>query len=338
VLHDASPYFHIIHLNSCGTDQDGKCHSVIDNRIGQELNENADAILEQRSFKPPTGRTGTLKTIGTVSGGLDTARMAFSSLEHVFHSGCKNYAELIPGSQKPKVELESLQRVAMTVLKDHPVDLLIIDGCQLEPGCDLRWRQWAAKCPLPKRPRVIAESWPSDTTLFHNTTWGPLSGVQRRQWEELHYSTRCSRLAATDYNGCVDQSRMIVLRILNYDTMNEMKVTWPKKSTMPARPMGNLLRPVGIPWASYRRDLEGLNQTTVIRHIPDSRQDPMPCRVGDLIRTPKGVRPLFSDEIAKGLGIPKNHLNEKRHPNASQISNSTCLNIWEAVGRQMPFA
>ena len=94
-----------------------------------------------------------------------------------------------------------------------------------------------------------------------------------------------------------------------------MKVTWPKKSTMPARPMGNLLRPVGIPWASYRRDLEGLNQTTVIRHIPDSRQDPMPSRVGDLIRTPKGVQPVFSD--TRGLGIPlgisKSHLNERRH-------------------------
>ena len=39
--------------------------------------------------------------------------------------------------------------------------------------------------------------------------------------------------------------------------------------------------------------------------VPMSTTDPMPSRCGQRIRTPEGVRKLFTDELARGLGLPR---------------------------------
>jgi hypothetical protein len=69
--------------------------------------------------------------------------------------------------------------------------------------------------------------------------------------------------------------------------------------------MNNCLRPTGIPYASYRRDLDP--DKARLQHpeaIPHSERDPMPAWPGSLIDTVKGVRRILNDELAKGQGMP----------------------------------
>jgi hypothetical protein len=56
----------------------------------------------------------------------------------------------------------------------------------------------------------------------------------------------------------------------------------------------------------------------------------MPPWAGSWIRTPKGVRRLLADELARGLGLPKAWGDLESLP-GGLISNTTGLHIWESL-------
>ena len=63
--------------------------------------------------------------------------------------------------------------------------------------------------------------------------------------------------------------------------------------------MSNLLTPPGL-----------LYQINVKGNVVEAHQDPMPETPGRWIRTEKGIRRLLTEEVARGLGIPKSwHVN-----------------------------
>jgi hypothetical protein len=92
-----------------------------------------------------------------------------------------------------------------------------------------------------------------------------------------------------------------------------------------SRPMSNLLRPFGVPYKAYRKKHE-----TLIPHAPDAQFEPMPPWAGSWIRTAKGVLRLLSDELCRGIGVPKRWGDLESLP-GHLISNATSLHIWESI-------
>jgi hypothetical protein len=131
---------------------------------------------------------------------------------------------------------------------------------------------------------------------------------------------------ALQVGGVVDRTWLVVARHHDKD------LSWPEWPEKVTRPMQNCLRPTGIPKAAYRPDPKTAQarvpgQTTP----PRSEFDVMPFIPGSWIGTPRGVRRILNDEIARGLGILKTWL-EGVYPLGSLISRTVALHIFEALG------
>jgi hypothetical protein len=55
----------------------------------------------------------------------------------------------------------------------------------------------------------------------------------------------------------------------------------------------------------------------------------MPPIAGSFINTPKGIRRLLNDELAKGLGMPKTWL-EDNYPDGASLKTTVALHILKA--------
>jgi hypothetical protein len=69
--------------------------------------------------------------------------------------------------------------------------------------------------------------------------------------------------------------------------------------------MANCLRYVGVPGSAYRHPIQDS-----ARPLPQANQDCMPARAGTLIQTLRGSRRLLHDELANGLGVSKQWLED----------------------------
>jgi hypothetical protein len=126
----------------------------------------------------------------------------------------------------------------------------------------------------------------------------------------------------------VDRYWLVVVR----DRRTDRKQTtwiWPTIGEEVSRPMNNCLRPMGIPYATYRRDL-GTAKARLqhLKAIPHCERDPMPAWPGDLIETVKGVRRLLNDELAKGQGMP-NTWTRDQYPPSDLVRRTPAVHILE---------
>jgi len=102
---------------------------------------------------------------------------------------------------------------------------------------------------------------------------------------------------------------------------------WPElPQTLPTWPMANLLWPAAMVLKSAlcldskaQGAAEAVSGKTIAAtdprspkldaeptwHLPQAYHNPMPSRVGAIIKTSEGPRHLLVDELAKGLGAPK---------------------------------
>ena len=67
-------------------------------------------------------------------------------------------------------------------------------------------------------------------------------------------------------------------------------------------------------------------------YVRDAQTEPMPKKIGDLIKTNKGTRHLLADEYTRGIGVPKDWMPDQQKVTAVLASNTTNINIWEAAG------
>lgn len=282
---------------------------------------NWGVTVESRRIREVIPPPSSLRTFGTVGYGFDTARLTWSALRHCFHSGPTGYTSIAPGGEQPNYQLPSLNRVAQNVLTLHPVDLLIVDGAQANRHGATRWHNWVAHASVKHRPQVIVESW-GEQDLFQED-FGPTAKAQFSMWTDLGYATRYRRMKAEQHNSAQIQTRIIVVRIRGEFATDT--IHWTKESTLPPRPMSNMLTPFGIPGKAYAPF------TLATNHIPDAMTDPMPNKIGSFIRTNKGVRRLQPDEVARGSGVPKEWIKPEVTLPTSMVHGTTSANIWEAV-------
>jgi hypothetical protein len=225
-----------------------------------------------------------------------------------------------------------LHRCPLTILKSHPVDLLIADhsrdSCQT--AVDRPWEHWIENCPVALRPDFVLQIWRPHSMI---TDHGPNGKSARKKLELLGYRARCFLLDNLDWGGSVDQTRYVVCGFHNHGPISEGAVEqWEMGSPpgLPPRAMFNNLRPFGAGSTFTERPVSADEQATV----PEELRDPMPEAPGTWIHTTKGYRRLHSDELAKGLGVPGTW-GDKQRIDASLVRHLTGVNLWEYLGGQI---
>jgi hypothetical protein len=216
-------------------------------------------------------------------------------------------------------------RFPLTILNDHPVDVLVIERGHIRKPRRMptpeRWESLITQTILTKRPSVIVESW-----LPVVSTWdsGPVGKLSCIRWETLGYDTRMRQVNATAVGGAIYQPRLLVTRIRRGSAR---AVLWnPFDGDVPyegtARPMSNLLTPPGlVNRRHYCKD--------PTRRGTDSITEPMPAYL-TWITTTHGVRRLLPEELARGLGMDKKSSEEaKDHLTPSLLQRTTSLFHWE---------
>jgi hypothetical protein len=106
--------------------------------------------------------------------------------------------------------------------------------------------------------------------------------------------------------------------------------TWKPAECAPdqVRPMSNLLTPPGLV----------SRHAYLTRHhdnVPQARIHPMPAQAKALIETEKGVRRLFPEETANGLGIPKEWKVKPAWLSNSMLRRTTSLFHWEYLSETL---
>ena len=95
--------------------------------------------------------------------------------------------------------------------------------------------------------------------------------------------------------------------------------------------MSNLLIPDGLlPRGVYARPPK-------LAHITEARREPMPSIPGAWISTERGVRRLLPEELAKGLGVPKDKIKERGEIIARSLRNTTSVFHWEYLSESLTF-
>ena len=208
-----------------------------------------------------------------------------------------------------------IQRLKQTYLRDHPVDYLLIGKHGPSEEQDHVFNM-IEHCPIEKRPRLIVEFWAPSAILYEN---GPMSKGCRTKWEQTgQYVSRCQRVRASEAGGTVDQDKLVVIRV-QQDL--EEGWTWPELFANVVRPMSNCLRPMGIPAKAFVKGHP-------TKWEPVSHLHPMPSYPGAVIVAHNGRRRLLNDELARGMGAPKEWVKEW-YPTSATLKNTISLHLLE---------
>lgn len=220
------------------------------------------------------------------------------------------------------------ERTSRHILDHFPVDALVLDHSRdyniastMKAGPV--WHQWMTTCDQAVLPRIVVQVWQSWAS---GSEQGPLGATQRKLLQRLGYDSQYALMDTVQYGSPVQQERLLIVSYLlrRYPTVHGI---WdlPQPDNLPPRPMSNCLRPFGVgPTTANLMD-------KTLPAPPNSIYDPMPNRAGALIRTPAGYRRLFSDELAKGLGVPS-RWNPDRRLFSPTFDVLPGTHVWETLG------
>ena len=241
----------------------------------------------------------------------------------------------VPNRPKPKVVYDSPERTPRKLFTRHSPDVLVCDygGADDKDMATVPfWIQRLKTVSLKKRPGLIIMVHPHDSMTDHDN--GPMSKQWRKDLDLLGYDTTYRYVNASKLGSSVNQERLITWSQLEHshgpitDGLNLRETTQP-------RAMANCLRPYG----TY-----GLYKATPPSHLrphefPNAIEDLMPDRSHRWIRTDKGTRRLQPDELAKGIGIPKQWYAKSDNPFPTVVptwvNTLTSVHVWECIGLEV---
>lgn len=259
-----------------------------------------------------------LKTLGVIGGGCETMRYAWPKLRLQF--SIRENGERLPNDlEDPPFTRTGPHRPWPNLLVHHPVDVLVIEkGSYRRPRSVPKkepWEETVGAAPPEKRPKVVIEAWRSDPNLWQ---YGPMSKSATTRWKELGYTVNCRTINATSVGGAIDQDRLLIVRT-RLDSGGKWEWDHLDRELTVTRPMSNLLTPPGL--VPRRKYVQENHENT-----PLFSRDPMPHQAGAWIKTEKGTRRLMTEELARGLGIPKGA--ETKLSEAS-LHRTTSVYHWE---------
>jgi hypothetical protein len=143
----------------------------------------------------------------------------------------------------------------------------------------------------------------------------------RANWEKTsNYVSRCQRAKASEAGGTADQDKLVVTRVQR--DLEEGWI-WPELFANVVRPMSNCLRPMGMPAKAFV-------QGPPTEWEPVSHLHPVPSYPGAFIVTQNGRRRLLNDELARGMGAPKEWV-EEWHPASATLKQTISLHLLECL-------
>jgi hypothetical protein len=232
----------------------------------------------------------------------------------------------------PAINLGAPSRLKQTLLDQHPVDCLLVEG-----DSATTWVPWVTSANEVNRPRAILSFLPSSALDDDD---GPLPKEQRKSLGRMGYDVRYWYLNAWDFGAALELSTVCMVWYRTEDPLAELPL--PRSSILPVRPMSNLLKPFGIPSKAWARRVSKPVQGPNVRgpcHIQGhiggelvfDELGAMPDVVGSWISTKKGIRRLQYEELAKAKGI--NDLVKFCDDKAlrSTIRDSSGIHVWAAA-------
>jgi hypothetical protein len=282
-------------------------------RTADKLELDIDAY-EHRTEVPMAPKYSTFATAGL---GFDLTAESWPTLTQVFASGSEKAFTQCPG--RPSCpRLPMVERLPKDCLAFTPIDLLVLGD--LSPA---RSNEWLQRIPGQGNPnhKLVLEFW--DAYLVVKAT-GPMAKSTVTRWAKKGYQSTCRTINSLQAGGVVDRPWLVVARVHEHEWADW---TWPQFPAEVTRPMNNCLRPANIPRSAYRTS-PAFAQEAV--DAPDCDRDAMPPIAGSFIQTPKGVRRLLNDELAKGLGMPKTWL-EDHYPDGASLRTTVALHILESL-------
>jgi hypothetical protein len=271
----------------------------------------------------PLSRIAGVLSYGSIDGGYELTRLAWPKLQHRF--AIRRAQERRDGSvgTSPKTILFGHHRFSSKLLNQTPVDLLVVErGYLKKPTPTYQrapWEDLIEHTRPENRPKLVVESWPASSQSW---TKGPMCKSVTTRWHDRGFESRCKLMCSTRYGGAIDQSRLMVVRVrLGLG----LRWIWPAPEACEnvRRPMSNLLTP------------PGLLRTQIYPHIKlglDPILAAMPCRPGVWLRSKKGARRLQPDEVARGLGLPKD---PDVDLSMDLLERSTSVFLWEALSESL---
>lgn len=283
--------------------------------IGESPLSDAVCGYEQQ-IVPNTSKERRINTYAIVNGGLELARLGLVGVTFEWAARPRAHPGGWDGGPAPRQQILLGTRPPRHLLDQSPVDLILEDMRWQTPPPQGAWSEVAVGLAAPKnRPTYVLESWDPQATLWQG---GPMSKLVTTRWRELGYWSQCQCLCATEVGGAILQTKLLVVR----GQANQPSLDWGPRVKGPARPMGNLLTPVGlVPKWAY---LDGSGVS------PAADRAPMPGKPGAWIRTAGGTRRVEVDEFIRGLGgKAKGPPCFGRHPLRRMALVSTSLFHWE---------
>lgn len=272
--------------------------------------------------------------VGIYQGGVSLLQEAWSGAEIVFEvdTNIKSLSARFP--HRPRAtEFSCTPAKAPTTLFDrHQVEVFAADhsGDKTSQYNAPQWHAWLESCDKSHLPRIIVQLWQAQAAA---EDLGPVSKLHRKPLERLGYTTRFQFLDGSRCGGAVSQTRLAAISFLTPGYSEDEFASLANPLDLDPRPMANCLRPFG------GGPLATINPSATELKVAYSVTDPMPSKAGSLIRTPGGYRPLFADELAKGLGIPSNWMTmSPRAIKSREVDHLPGVHLWEAIGRSLgPF-
>jgi hypothetical protein len=166
-------------------------------------------------------------------------------------------------------------------------------------------------------PDMILDFW--EPWYVTRNSDGPMSKFFVTRWNTLGYESSCISANSTQVGGVVDRKWLMCSRILR---KSQIGPGWPTVPQEVIRPMANCLRYVGVPGAAYR--YIPLQSQRLIPNVATECMSPQP---GASIRTTRGVRRLWHDELCDGLGVPKSWVRD--YPDGRIVNRTIALHLLE---------
>jgi hypothetical protein len=276
--------------------------------------------------------------VGLVDCGLPLCRTTWTHAQFSWEIDprVRSRATTLPECPSPTVSYESVAKSPVKLLESNAVDLLLVDHSRHDRAASFFnrerrgervWTDWLAH----STPARIVEIWREQDV----PTVVGLSGKSHRRKIASHgYVSQHQIVRATEVGGSVKHARMVVIhtKLGLAQACRDMSGGWDPNLTLRLpRPMSNLLRPAGlVPQASW-------STTRSIADLPVRERDPMPAHAGTWISDGGRARRLLTEELAKGLGVPKSWGNlELLDPRP--LGWQTCSHIYEWLGNVLATA
>ena len=262
-----------------------------------------------------------------VASGFDAMSQVWPHEHYVWSSMPDTVWEHTPRDQRGTIYMGPPARVKKSVLRDHPVDALLVDvGVPVE-----LWMSWLDDVALEELPETVVAMFPGDCAVREDHGEELKSKVKTLQ--RLGFQCQLFSLNALDFGASVGQER------LAYVFSRDGPCPIPICHQLPVRPMRNLLRDHLVPQSAFAppKHIRAKSQHTLGPYVVCARvrQQPVYDASGPMpdslawVQDSRRIRKLMPAERARALGLDWDVAQVGKV--GSRLQVTTGIHLWASI-------